>query len=104
MPDPDIERWIHFLVPEEARALLAAAVQCYIRDVRQELATGRNPDRESGYPSALSDWNGGRYQLKRLAHYGGLEPDELAEEIEQSLTAFWNKYGKWTAREGRRAA
>ena len=104
MHDQDTKRWIRFLTPEEARALLAAAVRCYVRDIRTELSTGRNPDRSSGYPSALTDWNGGRYQLTRLANHGGLEPDELAEEIEQSLTAFWNKHGKWAAREGRRAA
>ena len=96
--------WIYFLTTEQARELIAAAVRCYIRDIRQELATGKNPEPYAQYPSALTDWNGGRHQLKRLANLAHLEPDELAEEIEQSLTAFWLKHGKWTAREGKKAA
>ena len=101
MSHPD---WIYFLTTEQARELVAAAVRCYIRDIRQELATGRNPDTASGYPSALTDWNGGRYQLRRLANHARIELDDLAEEIEQSLAAFWDKHGNWSGREGKKAA
>ena len=107
---PDLCKPVHELAgyfhitTQDAELFVARAFKQYIRDIRQELATGKNPEPYAEYPSALTDWNGGRYQLKRLAKHCGLEPDELAEEIEQSLAAFWNKHGAWTGREGKRAA
>ena len=77
--------WLYFLTPEQARELVAAAVRCYIRDIRIELSTGKNPEPYAEYPSALDDFTGQRYQLARLCRLAGLEITQVAEHIEKVL-------------------
>lgn len=88
---PDFCKPVHELVGyfhitrEDALLFVARAFRQYIRDIEAELATGRNPDKTSGYPSALDDFTGQRSQLSRLCRLAGLKFAHVVELIEQEL-------------------
>lgn len=86
MINPD---WISQTIQGNADRCLTlwkmALVQ-YMRDAREELATGRNPDgKEAEYPSALTDLRNGRYQLRRICNHLDLDADQVAAGLMNNL-------------------
>ena len=76
----------HFHISlEVAQVFVARAFRQYIRDIRQELRTGKNPETYAEHPSALDDFTGQRHQLARLCRLSGLELERVAAMIEQVL-------------------